>query len=106
MLLITYVTYCYCNSKKDNLFIICYVFKGISYFKVAVSGPGRDLHSGVFGGTVHEPMTDLVILFSKLVTPDGKILVPGINDDVAKLTGKLLENLFYYYLFVNNSFNI
>ena len=62
MLLITYVTYCYCNSKKDNLFIICYIFKGISYFKVAVSGPGRDLHSGVFGG---RPMSDLAILLSK-----------------------------------------
>lgn len=72
-------------------------FKGISYFKVTVSGPGRDLHSGVFGGTVYEPMTDLIILFSKLVTSDGKILIPGINDDVAELTG---EKSLFCYLFI------
>jgi Cys-Gly metallodipeptidase DUG1 len=41
-------------------------------------------------------MTDLIILFSKLVTPDGKILIPGINDDVAELTGK--NFLFFLYL--------
>ena len=50
---------------------------------VEVSGPARDLHSGVFGGTVHEPMTDLVVLLGKLVAPNGKILVPGIDDMVS-----------------------
>ncbi|KAI5475153.1 hypothetical protein MNV49_001869 [Pseudohyphozyma bogoriensis] len=65
---------------------VTYGLRGLSYFKVSVSGPGADLHSGVFGGMVHEPMTDLFALFSKLVTPDGKILIPGINDDVAVLT--------------------
>jgi Cys-Gly metallodipeptidase DUG1 len=56
------------------------------YQKVTISGPAADLHSGVFGGTVHEPMTDLFHLFSKLVTPSGQILVPGVNDLVAPLT--------------------
>ncbi|POG69109.1 glutamate carboxypeptidase protein [Rhizophagus irregularis DAOM 181602=DAOM 197198] len=70
---------------------LTYGLRGISYFKVTVSGPGRDLHSGVFGGTVYEPMTDLIILFSKLVTSDGKILIPGINDDVAELTDEEKE---------------
>lgn len=54
--------------------------------KIVVSGPGADLHSGVFGGTVHEPMTDLVHLLSKLVGPSGEILVPGIKELVAPLT--------------------
>ena len=49
---------------------------------VEVSGPARDLHSGVFGRTVHEPMTDLIALLGKLVTPDGHILVPGVDDMV------------------------
>jgi Cys-Gly metallodipeptidase DUG1 len=57
----------------------------VSYFKVIVDGPGKDLHSGVFGGTVHEPMTDLIYLMNSLVKPDGKILIPGINDQVAPL---------------------
>ena len=60
--------------------------RGIAYFKVAIEGPGRDLHSGVFGGMVHEPMTDLVNIMARLVTPDGKILIPGINEQVAPLT--------------------
>lgn len=59
----------------------------MSYFHVTVKGPKADLHSGVFGGTVHEPMTDLVQVLSKLVTGDGKILVPGIMDQVAPVTG-------------------
>jgi Cys-Gly metallodipeptidase DUG1 len=74
------------------------------YFKVTVSGPGRDLHSGVFGNTVHEvrlhrisvlptvrnqlakPMTDLILLLGKLVTPAGEILIPGLSELVAPLT--------------------
>ena len=49
---------------------------------IEVTGPARDLHSGVFGRTVHEPMTDLAILLGKLVAPDGTILVPGVDDMV------------------------
>ncbi|KDN51446.1 CNDP dipeptidase [Tilletiaria anomala UBC 951] len=60
--------------------------RGIQYFKLAINGPGADLHSGVFGGVVHEPMTDLFAIMSKLVTPQGKILIPGINELVAPLT--------------------
>ena len=67
---------------------LTYGLRGVSYFHLTVQGPARDLHSGVFGGTVHEPMTDLFALMSKLVTPDGKILVPGIYDQVRPLAGK------------------
>lgn len=81
---------CVCIS--DNYWLgttkpcLTYGLRGVSYFHLAISGPGRDLHSGVFGGTVHEPMVDLVHLFSKLVRPDGKILVPGLMDSVAPVT--------------------
>ena len=60
--------------------------RGIAYFKLAISGPARDLHSGVFGGMVHEPMTDLIKIMSSLVTPQGEITIPGINEQVAPLT--------------------
>ncbi|KAJ1934393.1 hypothetical protein EC988_008825, partial [Linderina pennispora] len=60
--------------------------RGVSYFHLQVEGPGADLHSGVFGGTVHEPMTDLVHLLSKLVDVNGKIQVPGIYDQVMPIT--------------------
>ena len=62
--------------------VLTYGLRGISYYKVTVSGPARDLHSGVFGRTVHEPMTDLISLLGTLVTPDGKILVKGVDEMV------------------------
>ena len=62
--------------------VLTYGLRGLSYYKVTVSGPARDLHSGVFGRMVHEPMTDLISLLSTLVTPDGKILVKGVDEMV------------------------
>ncbi|KAF8480212.1 CNDP dipeptidase [Russula ochroleuca] len=61
---------------------LTYGLRGISYYRVTVSGPARDLHSGAFGRMVHEPMTDLIILMSKLVDPQGNILIPGIDEMV------------------------
>lgn len=63
-----------------------YGLRGCSYYSVSVSGPGQDLHSGVFGGTVTEPMTDLINLLSTLVDNKGKIKIPGLYDLVAPLT--------------------
>ncbi|KAG8844480.1 Cys-Gly metallodipeptidase [Serendipita sp. 411] len=81
---------CVCIS--DNYWLntrtpcLTYGLRGICYYKATVTGPARDLHSGVFGRMVHEPMTDLIHIMSKLVTPQGDILIPGINDLVAPLT--------------------
>lgn len=60
--------------------------RGVAYFKLTIEGPAHDLHSGVFGGVLHEPMTDLVKIMSTLVSPQAKILIPGVNDQVAPLT--------------------
>lgn len=49
---------------------------------MTVAGPARDLHSGVFGRTVHEPMTDLINLLNTLVTPQGDILIKGVDEMV------------------------
>ena len=46
----------------------------------------KDLHSGVFGGTVNEGMVDLIWMMNQLVDEDGKILVEGLMDSVAPLT--------------------
>ncbi|KAJ7825080.1 hypothetical protein B0H13DRAFT_2375126 [Mycena leptocephala] len=61
---------------------LIYGLKGLVYLKLTVSGPGRDLHYGVFGRTVYEPITDLISLLSRLVDPAGNILVPGVDDTV------------------------
>ena len=64
---------------------LTYGLRGVSYYDVCVSGPAADLHSGVFGGAVHEPMTDLFKIFAGLVEPNGHINIKGVYDDVAPL---------------------
>jgi len=65
---------------------ITYGLRGICYFMCEVECASKDLHSGVFGGTVHEAMTDLVAIMGSLVDNKGKIQISGINDQVAELT--------------------
>lgn len=65
---------------------LTYGLRGCNYYSIEISGPGQDLHSGVFGGTAHEPMTDLVQVMGSLVDTAGKILIPGIDDLVAPLS--------------------
>ncbi|XP_078073260.1 cytosolic non-specific dipeptidase-like [Mustelus asterias] len=65
---------------------ITYGLRGSCYFYVEVECSNKDLHSGVFGGTIHEAMTDLIYLLGKLVDRKGKILIPGVDDPVAPLT--------------------
>lgn len=57
---------------------LTYGLRGVSYFHLQVTGIAKDLHSGVFGGVVHEPMTDLTRLMAALVEVNGRIQVPGI----------------------------
>uniref|UniRef100_A0A3Q1I9P9 Cytosolic non-specific dipeptidase n=1 Tax=Anabas testudineus TaxID=64144 RepID=A0A3Q1I9P9_ANATE len=59
---------------------ITYGLRGICYFFTEVECSEKDLHSGVFGGSVHEAMTDLIALMGSLVDKKGKILVPGIYE--------------------------
>lgn len=77
---------------------LTYGLRGCNYYSITVSGPGQDLHSGVFGGSTHEPMTDLTAVLSKLVDSQGNIQVPGLMDLVAPVTEeeqKLYPNISY-----------
>nr|KAF6470986.1 carnosine dipeptidase 2 [Molossus molossus] len=65
---------------------ITYGLRGICYFFIEVECSDKDLHSGVYGGSVHEAMTDLITLMGCLVDRKGKILIPGINEAVASVT--------------------
>uniref|UniRef100_A0A646QD11 Cytosolic non-specific dipeptidase n=1 Tax=Hemiscolopendra marginata TaxID=943146 RepID=A0A646QD11_9MYRI len=73
------------GTKKPCL---TYGLRGIAYFFIEVSCSDKDLHSGVFGGSVHEAMPDLIYLLNTLVDNKGKILVPGIMDTVQPLTSE------------------
>lgn len=70
----------------DSHPVLTYGVRGVSYYTITVEGPAADLHSGLFGGVVHEPMIDLSHVLSKLVDPKGNILIPGIAEMVAPLT--------------------
>ena len=67
---------------NDRTPALTYGLRGIAYFSINISGPGADLHSGIFGGTVYEPMTALIALMGKLVTQEGRILIPGVYDGI------------------------
>ncbi|EYE98087.1 putative glutamate carboxypeptidase [Aspergillus ruber CBS 135680] len=81
----------------DNFWIttkhpcLTYGLRGINYFRVTITGSPKQLHSGIYGGAIVETMTDLFSLFPKLVDNKGKILIPGINDQVEELTEKEQE---------------
>ncbi len=56
--------------------------RGLSYWEVKVTGPNKDLHSGLFGGAVANPINELCKLIAKMTDEDGKITIPGFYDDV------------------------
>ena len=66
--------------------------RGTAYFHASIQSSTKDLHSGVLGGSVHECMIDLVHLMSKLVDSHGNIQVPGIMDNVRKVTDEEMES--------------
>lgn len=70
---------------------ICYGLRGLTYMQVEVTGPNRDLHSGSFGGAVHNPINALAEIICKLKDEHGKILIDGFYDDVVDLTPKERE---------------
>jgi acetylornithine deacetylase/succinyl-diaminopimelate desuccinylase-like protein len=60
--------------------------KGLAGLDIEVTGAGRDLHSGRYGGTVQNPVHALAELLAGLHTPGGRVAVPGFYDKVADLT--------------------
>lgn len=60
--------------------------RGLSYMEVEVTGPNRDLHSGVYGGAVANPINVLCSMINSLHDENGRITIPGFYDKVAELT--------------------
>ncbi|MDQ3141030.1 MAG: dipeptidase [Bacteroidota bacterium] len=59
--------------------------RGLSYLEVEVVGPNRDLHSGVYGGAVGNPINILCEMIASLKDKKGRITIPGFYDDVIRL---------------------
>lgn len=60
--------------------------RGLSYMEVEVTGPNRDLHSGVYGGAVANPINTLCSMIASLHDANGRVTIPGFYDAVAELT--------------------
>lgn len=60
--------------------------RGLSYWQVEVTGPNRDLHSGLFGGAVANPINVLCKMIADMQDADGKITIPGFYADVLEVT--------------------
>ncbi len=65
---------------------LTYALRGIAAIEIRLNGPSRDLHSGLFGGTVENPAMALCQLLAQMRDADGRITVPGYYDDVAPLS--------------------
>ncbi|MBU1368032.1 MAG: dipeptidase [Bacteroidetes bacterium] len=60
--------------------------RGLAYWQVEVTGPNRDLHSGLFGGAVANPINVLADLISSMTDKDNRITIPGFYDDILEAT--------------------
>ena len=68
--------------------------RGLSYMQVEVTGPNRDLHSGMYGGTVANPINVLCEMIASLQDENGHITIPGFYDMKFRRTpGVALESL-------------
>lgn len=77
---------------------ISYGLRGLAYFEVRVYGPERDLHSGSYGGIVHNPAQALIDLISKMHDADGRVTLDGFYDDVLPLSDEERESMALYGL--------
>jgi len=73
---------------KPGLPSMDYGLRGIAYAELEVQGPGRDLHSGLYGGGVLNPLSALARIIDRLLDLEsGRILVPGFYDGVIPVSG-------------------
>jgi acetylornithine deacetylase/succinyl-diaminopimelate desuccinylase-like protein len=72
---------------------LTYALRGLAYFELRVYGPAQDLHSGIYGGVVHNPAIALAELISGMHDGKGRITLPGFYDRVQKLNKEERDEL-------------
>lgn len=72
---------------------LVYGLRGLAYFEIEVSGPARDLHSGVFGGVVYNPIHALCKLIAGMKNDEGEIQLSDFYNDVITLSEDEKESL-------------
>ena len=71
---------------------ITYGLRGLAYFELRVFGPAHDLHSGMFGGVVHNPAIALAELIAGMHDGTGRVTLPGFYKRVRELSKEEREN--------------
>jgi acetylornithine deacetylase/succinyl-diaminopimelate desuccinylase-like protein len=72
---------------------LTYALRGLAYFELRVFGPSQDLHSGIYGGVVHNPANALAEIISGMHDSQGRVNLPGFYDRVQKLSKADREEL-------------
>ncbi|MCJ7694318.1 MAG: dipeptidase [Anaerolineaceae bacterium] len=65
---------------------IVYGLRGLAYFELRINGPKADLHSGLFGGIIHNPAIVMSEVISRMHDQDGKVTLPGFYENVKELS--------------------
>ena len=72
---------------------ITYGLRGLAYFELRVYGPKHDLHSGIYGGSVHNPAQALCELVAGMHDSSGRVTLPGFYDKVRTLSEEERQEL-------------
>jgi acetylornithine deacetylase/succinyl-diaminopimelate desuccinylase-like protein len=72
---------------------IVYGLRGLAYFELRVFGPAHDLHSGVFGGIIHNPATALCEIIAGMHDKDNRVSLPGFYDKVRPISAEEKKEL-------------
>ena len=67
--------------------------RGLSYMEVEVTGPNRDLHSGIYGGAVANPINVLCTMIDSMIDENGHVNIPGFYDKVEELSAAEREEM-------------
>ncbi len=73
---------------EDDQPAIIYGLRGLCYVLMDVQGPGRDLHSGAYGGAIDNPLNALAHIIAGLKDRDGRVQIPGFYDQVRPVTAE------------------
>ena len=65
---------------------LTYALRGVAALEVRLDGPDRDLHSGIYGGSIENPAIALSKLLAQMIDKNGRITIPGFYEDVIKLS--------------------
>ncbi|MCX6033869.1 MAG: dipeptidase [Chloroflexi bacterium] len=72
---------------------LTYALRGLAYFELRVYGPAHDLHSGIYGGVIHNPAIALAELVAGMHDAKGRITLPGFYNSVKKLNKEERDEL-------------